>query len=179
MRHGCAVCASDLLTYANRSSGQTLEYAYPAQSDPRMRLYGLVLKSRPHPSNNYSPGMANDLEQWVSQIMENHQEYVAWSMVYISIPVFVSPLGPVPTILIAMYIACLQWWLSSAVVQWMFSGLERQCCRLSEAVPFPFIPILSLLFIYTLHRQYCAYEYVRLKHRHHEMTLLRVDQLKR
>jgi hypothetical protein len=177
-RKFCSKCVSDSLTYVNRSSGQTIEYGRPAQSDPRMRLHGLVLKSRPHVSNDYSLGMTRGFEQWLSQVIENHQESVVFATLYISVTVFLSPLGPVPTLLFASYTAWLQWWLLSIDVIWSFSGMERQCCMLSNAIPFPFTPILILLFIYTLHRQYCACEYFRLKLQHHEMTLLRVEQLK-
>jgi hypothetical protein len=143
-----------------------------------MRLYGLVLKSRPHRSNDYTLGMTHGFEQWVSQVIENHQAFVTFTTVYICVPVFLSPLGPVPTLLFASYISWLQWWRLSIDVNWSFSGMTRQCCMLSKAIPFPFAPVLVLLFIYTLHRQYCACEYVRLKLQHHAMSQLRVEQLK-
>ena len=178
-RHGCSRCASDALTYTNRTSGQTIAYDYPAQPDPLMRLYGLVLKQRPHPSNDFSLGMAEGLERWLLHVIESDQSYSAWSSLYILLVALLSPFDPIPTALLTGYTAGLRWWRDALDIHWSFDGMHRACCQLTQAPPFMFAPVLVLLFLLSMFRQYCAICYVMLKRQQTEMALLRIEQLHR
>lgn len=181
---GCSSCVSEeeRRWYTNSGGAQTITYPYPAQSaDERMRLYGLVLKTRRLPTNdtNFEPRMAPTLEAWLRLLIYDVMHDIEWSVLYAVIITALCPTTPLQTAFLTAYLMALRWWETSTTISWSFSNLENQCCSLSEPLPFSFYYFMIALSVVILYRQHGAMSFALIKKRANDHLQLRIEQLAR
>ena len=150
-------------------------------------LYGLVLKQVPHPSTSYTLGMAPALELWARLVINRALENLSSSDLFAALLTIVSPMPPIHTIALAVYLTYLRYWMDSLYLGWHFDGgLHPSCCSLSRPLPFYSGPFLVLLFLFTIYRQWCAIQLWNMRQlelclikRQKDLSLLRIEQLHR
>ena len=110
-------------------------------------------------------------------VLEESRQWWAWADIYPMLIACISPLAPVPTILLAFYYARLRWWISGSTLRWGTDSVPGGCCRLDNHLQFGSGALLVFSFFFAVHRQHSAQKSYQLRLLQEQAARVRIEQL--